>query len=146
MDKKGKTNTQLLNKLNNLKYFKLKAPKSLGREWVEDKILPILENSKISLEDKLSTFCEHIAIQIGTFLKDESVLVTGGGTFNNYLIERIKNYSTSQIIIPNSEIIDFKEAIIFAFLGVLKLRNEINCLSSVTGAERDSSGGDIYLK
>ena len=94
----------------------------------------------------MNTFCEHISIQIGTFLNNESVLITGGGTFNNYLIDRIKFYSNSEIIIPNSEIVDFKEAIIFAFLGVLKLRNQTNCLSSVTGAKRDCSGGDIFEK
>ena len=144
--KSGTLKSDLLEELNNLSFYTSSSPKSLGREWVEDIIFPILEKYNYSDKDKMNTFCEHIGIQIGTFLKGDSVLVTGGGTFNNYLIERIEHYSISKIIIPNSENIDFKEAIIFAFLGVLKLRNEINCLSSVTGAKRDSSGGDIYLK
>ena len=142
----GSLKSDLLEELNNLDYYKSSSPKSLGREWVEEIIFPILSKYNCSKEDKMNTFCEHISIQIGTFLNNESVLITGGGTFNNYLIDRIKFYSNSELIIPNSEIVNFKEAIIFAFLGILKLRNQTNCLSSVTGAKRDCSGGDIFEK
>ena len=99
-----------------------------------------------SIINKLRTFTEHIAIQIGRYLQNESVLVTGGGAFNKFLMERIELYSKSEIILPKSEIINFKEAIIFAFLGVLRLENINNCLSSVTGAKKDSCSGDIYKK
>jgi anhydro-N-acetylmuramic acid kinase len=92
----------------------------------------------------LHTFCEHIALQIGVFITNESALFTGGCVLNTYLMERIKYYSSSKIIIPNDKIINFKEALIFAFLGVLKLKNEVNCLKSVTGAIRDSCGGIIH--
>lgn len=144
--RKGKIIPSLLHKLNELEFYKKREPKSLGREWVEENILPILEVENYSTSDKLCTFCEHIATQIGLFLKNKSVLVSGGGAFNTYLMERIRKYSSSEIIIPNKEIIDFKEAIIFAFLGVLRLENINNCLSSVTGSERDNCGGDIYRK
>jgi len=133
-----------LNKLNQLKFYKKNPPKSLGREWVEKFIEPII-NSEHKIEDLLHTFCEHIAMQIGKFLKDEKVLLSGGGTLNSYLIYRISHYAKSEIIIPNSKIIDYKEALIFGFLGVLKLRNEINCLQSVTGAKRDCSSGEIFM-
>jgi anhydro-N-acetylmuramic acid kinase len=83
-------------------------------------------------------------MKIGIFLKDEKVFVSGGGAFNTYLISRISHYAKSEIIIPKNEIIDYKEALIFGFLGVLKLRNETNCLQSVTGAERDCSAGEIF--
>ncbi|MAO71635.1 MAG: anhydro-N-acetylmuramic acid kinase [Flavobacteriales bacterium] len=143
---KGKVIPSLLNELNQLEFYKRNSPKSLGREWVEKNINPIINKNNYSTIDKLSTFCEHIGYQIGSFLKDESVLVSGGGTYNKYLIEKIREYSKSKIIIPKSEIIDFKEAIIFAFLGVLRLENKNNCLMSVTGAKTDNCGGDIYIK
>jgi anhydro-N-acetylmuramic acid kinase len=73
------------------------------------------------------------------------MLVTGGGAFNKFLIERVEKLSKAKILIPDSETINFKEALIFAFLGVLRIRNEINCLSSVTGAKRDHSTGVIFL-
>ena len=140
--KSGKLIHKLLIKLNNLDFYKKDPPKSLGREYVEKFINPLLLGEYNS-EDILHTFCEHIAMQIGVFLKDKSVLFTGGGVFNTYLMSRIKHYSTSEIIIPSKNTINFKEALIFAFLGVLRVRNEVNCLKSVTGAKHDNCGGII---
>ena len=133
----------LLKKLNALDFYQYKAPKSLGREWVEQFINPLLKPS-FKAEDILNTFCEHIAIQIGKQLKDETALFTGGGVFNHYLMERIQHYSNTEIIIPSKKIIEYKESLIFAFLGVLRMRNEVNCLRSVTGADRDNCGGVIH--
>jgi len=141
--KKGNLIPKLLEALNNLVFYHKKPPKSLGREWVGEFINPILIlNSKT--EDVLNTFCEHIAMQIGKHLIDKEVLFTGGGVYNQYLMSRIKYYSNSKIIIPSKKIVDFKEALIFAFLGILRNRNEVNCLQSVTGAIRDNSGGKIH--
>ena len=140
--KSGKLIPTLLEQLNSLNFYKQKAPKSLSREWVEANIYPLLKNYKP--EDILNTFCEHIAIQIGIFLKNESALFTGGGVFNTYLINRIKYHSYSKIIIPDNTLITFKESLIFAFLGVLRIENQVNCLQSVTGAKRDNCGGVIH--
>ena len=120
--------------------------KSLGIEWIENEVLPIINSSIISTENKLRTFVEHIAIQMRNSIKanNKSVLLSGGGTFNSFLVERIKANTSNKIIIPSQQIVDFKEALIFAFLGVLRLRNEINCLKSVTGAKEDNIGGCIY--
>ena len=134
---------KLITQLNKIPFYTEKIPKSLSREWVEKYINPLIKQD-YNIEDVMNTLCEHIAYQIGLHLKNESVLITGGGTFNTYLIERIKNYSKSRIIIPNKDIINLKEAVIFAFLGVLRLRNEVNCLKSVTGAKRNCSGGVIH--
>jgi len=142
ISRKGEIVPALLHQLNQLDFYIKKAPKSLGREWVEEHIFPILKNQKP--EDLLCTFCEHTAIQIGKFLTDESALFTGGGVFNSFLMERITFYSKSEILVPNKELIEFKESLIFAFLGVLRLRNEVNCLQSVTGADRDNCGGLIH--
>ena len=141
--KSGNLIPELLNKLNKLNYYKQKPPKSLAREWVEKNINPLL-TPKQKTEDLLHTLCEHIAIQISNHLIDEKALFTGGGVFNAYLMERIKHFSKSEIIVPSKEIIEFKESLIFAFLGVLKLRNEVNCLKSVTGAKKDNCGGIIH--
>ena len=116
----------------------------MGKEWFEQEITEILNNYKNEY-DILNTLCEHIALQISLHTKKYETLVTGGGALNRYLVNRIKFHSSSKIIIPNKKIIEFKEALIFAFLGVLKTRNEINCLKSVTGASRNSSTGDIHL-
>ena len=141
--KDGNLIPELLNKLNKLDYYKQKPPKSLAREWMEKSINPLLK-SKQRTEDILHTLCEHIAIQISHHLIDGKALFTGGGVFNTYLMGRIKHFSKSEIIVPSKEIIEFKESLIFAFLGVLRLRNEINCLKSVTGARKDNCGGIIH--
>jgi len=140
--KKGNIIPLLLKKLNNIEFYKINPPKSLAREWVDKYIQPLLLK-KYPPEDLLHTFCEHISIQIGSLLKTRSALFTGGGCFNSYLIKRIIYYSKSEIIIPSDKTINFKEALIFAFLGVLRIRNESNCLQSVTGAIKDSCGGEI---
>ena len=141
--RKGKLIPTLLKKLNKLSYYSKKGPKSLAKEWVEKNINHLL-SVKYDTADLLHTFCEHIAIQIGAILKDGEALTTGGGCYNIYLVERIKYYCLSKIKLPDNNIINFKEAVIFAFLGVLKFRNEVNCLRSVTGAKRDNCGGIIH--
>ncbi len=143
--KSGNINNDLFTQLNQLVYYKKLSPKSLGYEWVETNIFPLLQNSKLPVKDLLNTFVEHIAFQIGHHLtKKGKALFTGGGTHNTYLIERIQHFSSTEIVIPTKEIIDFKEALIFGCLGILRRRNEINILSSVTGARKNNIGGCIY--
>jgi anhydro-N-acetylmuramic acid kinase len=144
---KGKTDKELLEKLNKLDFYKIPAPKSLGREWFENQIIPLISDKNIKLEDRLRTFYEHVAIQISDALKREkqkSVLTTGGGALNKFLVQIIKEHSSNQYVIPGNEIIEFKEAIVFAFLGVLRIRNEINVFSSATGSRCDSCSGVIH--
>jgi anhydro-N-acetylmuramic acid kinase len=144
---KGKINDALLKKLNDLKFYQTKAPKSLGKEWVLKNIFPIIEKSKLSVEDALATFVEHVAIQINNSTssnKKSTILVTGGGAFNNFLIQRITVHTKHQVIIPDENTINFKEALIFAFLGLLRWEKKENCLKSVTGASQNNIGGCIY--
>lgn len=147
--KSGNCNLELLEKLNNLEYYNLSYPKSLGIEFVNEFVFPLIESFKIPTEDKLNTFVEHIAFQISRVITkiSASLLITGGGVYNDFLMERIKFYlPNNEVVIPNRKTIEFKEALIFAFLGVLKLRDEINVLSSVTGAKENHSSGKIYKK
>jgi anhydro-N-acetylmuramic acid kinase len=144
---KGKVNQVLLKKLNALSFYKNLKSKSLGREWIDEKVIPLFESESISLNDKLATAIEHSAFQTARVLnhfKIKNVLLTGGGAYNVYFIKRIKQYTTCQLILPDDKIIQFKEALIFAFLGVLRLRNEINCLKQVTEASKNSCGGALY--
>jgi len=145
---KGKVDWKLLDELDGLQYYNESSPKSLSREWYEGNFKPFIDGSLISSEDKLCTLCEHIANQVAKALEGSSegdkLLITGGGAHNQYLIDQISAKLNLKVHIPSQQIVDFKEALIFGFLGILRVRNEINCLESVTGAERDSSGGEIH--
>ena len=142
--KSGNVNLDLFHKLNKIDFYKKPYPKSLSREWLENEILNLDEFNHLEIKDLLATFYEHIGYQVGEKLKDNSVYISGGGAKNKFLINRIKKYSKSKIIIADQLNLDFKEAIIFGFLGVLKNRNEINCLKDVTGADRDCCSGEIH--
>jgi anhydro-N-acetylmuramic acid kinase len=143
----GNLNKELFEELNQLEFYQKTYPKSLGFEFVQEIVLPILESYSISTEDKMRTFTEHIAFQIGKILQTKTgkLLISGGGVYNDFLIDRIKNHlPKTEVIIPDEKTIKFKEALIFALLGVLKLRNEINVLSSVTGAKQNHSSGEVF--
>lgn len=150
--KKGKINLSMLHELNNLPYYKLPFPKSTGYEWFATEILPIVKKTKDNIENLLHTSVYHIAEQISVeilknnFGKSSSVLVTGGGALNSFLIEVLQLKLDKKITLEttNKKLIEFKEALIFAFLGVLRIRKEVNILSSVTGAKKDSSSGVIF--
>lgn len=140
----GKLDTALLDRLNRLDYYKKSAPKSLGREWIKKEIFPILETSELSIRDILHTYSIHIAQKINeNILPNSRVLVTGGGAHNTFLIQQLdKNIKW---VFPKKEWIDYKEALVFGLLGVLRYRNQNNCLKSYTGAIRNHSSGTCYL-
>ena len=142
----GNINAKLLKKLNDLDYYKKPFPKSLGLEWVQDVFFPLVNDENIDLKDILRTLVEHITDQIASCIEEnKSVLVTGGGAFNSFLMLKLNKAKKIRIILPSKSEIEYKEALIFAFLGVLKLRGDINCLSSVTGATKNHSTGVVYL-
>lgn len=141
----GKINDALLESLNGLVFYKKEAPKSLGLEWVQQNIFPLIDDLETDISTILRTFVEHIAIQISKVIYgSNSVLITGGGVLNTFLVKRIEYYSDVKIKLADVQLINFKEALIFAFLGLLKTDNQVNCLSSVTGAKKDHSSGVIF--
>ena len=141
----GTVNYELLKQLNGLDYYAQEPPKSLGLEWVRSEIHKKFKLNELTPADALATFVEHMAYQIAKPLKEESkVLFTGGGAHNEYLLQRIESYKSLKITVPDKQLIEYKEALIFALLGVLKLRDEVNCLASVTGASKDHSSGLIF--
>lgn len=144
---KGHLHADLFSKMNQLDFYQQVPPKSLGREWFIGTLLPLMNQSTLSPENLMATVLEHIAFQVARGINDagvKSVLVTGGGALNQSLIKRIGHYTSASIEIPETQVIHYKEALIFALLGVLKIRGEINCLSSVTGGKSDLSTGTIH--
>jgi len=143
----------LLRELNQLSFYGADRPKSLGYEFVVEQVFPMIDSFGLPVADVLRTFVEHAAQQIALVIHrakcasgsgSPEVLVTGGGAFNEFLVERLRELSGSRIVLPSREIIEFKEALIFAFLGLLRVQNKINCLKSVTGAAVDHSSGIVY--
>lgn len=145
----GVVQTPLLHQLDTLPYYERQAPKSLGREWLEQTVWPFFEGSKYSKEDLLATATKHISMRLARDLSKGpagEILVTGGGAFNTFLIDSLRQNlpSTHKLVLPKGELIDQKEALAFALLGALRMRGEVNTLASVTGANRDSSGGRFF--
>lgn len=150
--REGKINQNLLHNLNSVSFYHKTKAKSLGRENLEQDFIPLISSSQASEKDILATLIAHYAYQISSVIQSFSnnpkpkVLLTGGGAYNTFFVQSLQNQVNGAITIPKTapQIIEFKEALIFGFLGVLRLREENNCLSSVTGASRDSSGGVIF--
>ncbi|MBN2779046.1 MAG: anhydro-N-acetylmuramic acid kinase [Bacteroidales bacterium] len=141
----GQIITDLFDRLNKIPYYSQTAPKSLSVEWVKQYVNPILTDYvHYEIKDVLHTLTKHIAKTIANELNmHKNALITGGGAYNDFLIECIREQTKCKLVIPESKIVEFKEALIFALLGVLRLRGEDNVLASVTGASRDSSCGII---
>lgn len=144
----GSSNDALLTHLNALPFYQQPPPRSLGREWFEEHMRAVIMDGATPLPDRLRTVSEHIATQIARELERhgvKQVLATGGGAHNDFLVERIAALSGTTVEVPEAALVDFKEAIVFALLGLLRFRGEANALCSVTGASRDSVGGALYL-
>ncbi len=148
--KKGELDPVLFSKLNALPFYRQEPPKSLGREWVETIFMPVLTASSAPIRTQLRTATEHMAFQIAAVLNDsqsegKKMLVTGGGAFNAFLIDCIRKQTATTVIIPDEVIVNYKEALIFAFLGFLRMHGKENCLASVTGATKNVCSGAVYL-
>ena len=143
----GKIIDELSYKLNHDSYYRKSIPKSLSNEYVRENFIEVIDNIRASSHDKLHTLTLHIAEKIAEAInhgKARTVLVTGGGAKNDFLIDKMQAMTKSRITIPDEKLVDFKESLIFAFMGLLRSEGQINCLASVTGASRDSSIGTVY--
>lgn len=155
----GRIHEGLLEQLNALEYFTKEYPKSLDNSFGTDQVFPLIQSFGISLEDRLATTCEHIAIQVarsvaeieknnGQPIGGQQMLVTGGGALNTYLVSRIRlhlNPMELAVEIPDAVTINYKEALIMALLGVLRWREEDTVMAEVTGASRSSIGGALWM-
>ncbi|MFM7079258.1 MAG: anhydro-N-acetylmuramic acid kinase, partial [Bacteroidota bacterium] len=151
MASEGVVNDSLLSALNNLPVYESTVPASLGREWFEREFQSLIINNEIPLRDRLRTITEHVAARISKVLfhsPGTTMLTTGGGAFNDFLIECIEEHVSKHgihVVVPDHEVVSFKEALIFALLGWLRVNEEVNTFSSVTGSKNNSVGGCIYL-
>lgn len=151
--RKGNINNDMLERLNQLSYYSLAFPKSTGYEWFVEKVVPIIDATKDTTENLLHTavhhICKQVALQIKMYAaKDQSTLfVTGGGALNLFMMELLQSKlsPTVSLVIPSKKLIEYKEALIFALMGILRIEQEINVLKTVTGASKDSSSGVVYL-
>ncbi len=149
----GKVNTEMLTKLNALKYYLLPYPKSIGYEWFVEEVAPIVDATDDTMQNLLHTAVHHIGSKVVQQIKlnsdgdGKTLFVTGGGALNAFLIETLseKLAGLAEVVIPEKKLIEFKEAVVFALMGALRLEKEINVLNSVTGAKQDSSSGVVYL-
>lgn len=144
----AQANQALLTQLNALPFYTQSGAKSLGIEWLNQHFWPIVEGGETLAEmELLATFTQHIAVQIAKVLNEKAikeVLVTGGGALNDYLVQQIQEKTAARLIVPEIELVQFKEALIFAFLGVLRINNQHNVLQAVTGSKHNHIGGAIY--
>lgn len=152
MARSGMVHSSLFDQLQDLPFYEKNYPKSLDNSFTRKDLIPMINQYDISLEDKLRTFTEHIAFQIAHEIKrfpikheNESMLITGGGAFNRFLVECIQTHSEIKIDLPDPQIIEYKEALIIALMGVLRQEEQENVLQSVTGAQKDNIGGVIHL-
>lgn len=152
---KGTIDYDLLNDLNEVPYFSLEGPKSLNRDWISKELWPVVKHYRdLPLEDRMKTIVDHIAYQIGKAVEKLSngnsdgkrLFITGGGAFNHTLIEHIKSHTEAEVVIPAEEVVDYKEALIFAFLGYLRLNNADNTAAAATGAKRNLVSGALSGK
>ncbi len=144
----GSLEPELFEQFNQLGFYEQKGPKSLGAEWVDACFWPLLEHySSVSIADKMATLVAHIGFQIGTTIDKagvNQVLLSGGGTMNHFLVQSIGSNTKAKLHIPDNLTIHFKEALIFAFLGVLRFRNETNVYKSVTGSTQSHVAGALW--
>ena len=155
----GTVNEGLLQQLNVLEYYSKPYPKSLSNDFGTDVVYPLIRKAGCSLPDALRTMVEHIITQISKAIQNiigngpqpsgnSKLLATGGGAFNNFLVDQLGQMLKPlnvEIVIPEENLVKYKEALIMALVGVLRWREENNVLASVTGAARDSIGGAVWI-
>jgi anhydro-N-acetylmuramic acid kinase len=146
MARSGRVDAAMVAALSALPFHQQPPPRSLGRDWYGTAVHPLIVDERLAVEDRLASVVEHIAQQVSSALKDATgpVLVTGGGAHNTYLLERLRALCNVALEVPDARTVDYKEALIFALLGVLRMRGEATAMASVTGAGRDSVGGAVY--
>jgi anhydro-N-acetylmuramic acid kinase len=153
----GMVHEGLLEQLNSLEYYRLPYPKSLANDFGTDIVYPLIKSAGLSIPDALRTYSEHIALQVCNALfslnnqqpvpGNKKLLVTGGGAHNKFLIKRLAELLMAEnieVVVPDTKLVNYKEALIMAFIGVLRWRQEYNVLASVTGASRNSIGGALW--
>jgi anhydro-N-acetylmuramic acid kinase len=139
--REGAINAWVLEELDSLAYYEQAAPKSLGSEWVESTFLPLIDY--LAPKDALATAVEHIAQQIVEVLGSRKTLVSGGGAFNGYLIQRMRMLG-ADLHIPDKTLVEAKESVIFALLAHERIQGRPNVIGSTTGSGIWHSSGSVF--
>jgi len=142
----GQIIPQLLETLRSLPYFREKPPKSLGREWLEVEFLPLFAERR-GTTDLMATAVAFLVEQVTEYCQSyglQRVLVTGGGAFNRFLIQQLQQQRPKTFEIPGPKLIEYKEALLFAWLGMRRIQEKINVWASVTGAAVNHSAGIVH--
>jgi anhydro-N-acetylmuramic acid kinase len=155
MAKEGSLLLAVLGQLNGQSYYKQPPPKSLSNEAAQSLVFPTMLESSHPCKDLLRTGVQHIAEQIAASVKQfpsgkekSKMLITGGGAFNNFLVEQIQEQLKPlniSAVVPYEQVVKFKEALVMALIGALRWREETNVMSTVTGASKDSISGAIWM-
>lgn len=150
----GKCNVQLLQTLNALEYYQRIPPKTLDNKAGRDEIYPLVKSFSLPVQEALHTYCVHIARQVAKAIMDRNgvaaprkMLVTGGGAFNHFLIQQLQEAVFAlgiEVVIPSADIVNYKEAIVMAYLGLMRYFHKPTVIQTVTGAARASSGGALW--
>jgi anhydro-N-acetylmuramic acid kinase len=150
----GQVHQPLLEQMNALDYYQQSYPKSLANSFGTDEVFPLIRSYGLEVADALRTYVEHIVYQVKNAVQQQDtesegrLLVTGGGAFNTFLVQRLQDELKKhriEVVVPSEDIVKYKEALVMALIGVLRWRQEYNVLSSVTGAQRDSIGGAVWI-
>ena len=153
----GKVQDALLSELNQLEYYKLNFPKSLANDFGTDVVYPMIKRWGCSTADGMRTMVEHVVCQIRTSIEkfesnnakqEKQLLATGGGAFNSFMVNRLTETLRElgiKVVIPDENVVKYKEALIMGLMAVLRWREENNVFASVTGASRDSIGGAVWI-
>lgn len=151
--RKGIAIDEIMESWQKLDYFNREVPKSLDNSWVRQNFIEPILMLPYPNGDLLATSVEFLARQLADDIRKNSGfnmegLVTGGGAHNTYLIERINAHCSDlgvKVQPAARELIDYKEAILMAFMGHLYQQKRANTVSSATGAVKDIQAGGLYL-
>jgi anhydro-N-acetylmuramic acid kinase len=143
----GRMIPEIFEALENLAFYRLPAPRSLAREWVESEVMPLLDE-RHSPPDLMHTYCVHVARRIEQERRryghsGTAVMTTGGGAFHRFLVGKISE--STPLFLPDENWIRFKEAAIFAFLGLMRLLGKPNILNAGTGARKAAVAGCVHF-
>lgn len=143
----GKVDHVILNKWKNHSFFSKPFPKSLDRQNFHKFLLDI---QNLSVNDGAATLSEFTIFGIQKALellpKCKQLVICGGGVYNNYLLNKLKQIhqkviTTSEIGINPSAI----EAQMIAYLAARFFKNLPSSFFHTTGVEKPTVAGKLFL-
>jgi anhydro-N-acetylmuramic acid kinase len=149
----GKILMELIHKWQENTYFSQMPPKSMDNTWVKENYIKEIDKIDQPVKILMASFAEFVAIQLSKDLKSldlnpGKILVTGGGAFNAHFISRLKVHLSPLnwvVEVAEESLINYKEAMLMAYMGHRYINKKTNTISTATGAEKDLISGALYL-